>query len=807
MFSNYIKTTLRFLQRNKTFSFINILGLSIGTLCCLYILLYIRDQYQYDKHHEAYTDIYRVGSRLKKINEGVESMRSSVVAPIAPLLKKDFAEVTQFTRVVPMLGIEKHLVRHQEKTVFEKDAVYVDSVFFEIFNYQFINGNKANALKEPYSVVLLQPVAERIFGKEDPVGKTISIENINGKQELTVKGVVSDNYGKSHLNAGIFITLNSGGNGEYILKTDSWTRNGYINTYIKLKQGSDPDLLTKKFPAFVDRYAAKQLKESGVEQHLFLQPITDIHTNSELEGYQFSKPVSTTFLTVLFVIAVLIQVIACINFMNLSTARASKRAKEVGVRKVIGAGKNQLVQQFMGESFLISALSVCIAIPMLLLLLPFLNEITEANIQVTFLADPHVWLLLGAVVIITGLVAGSYPAFYLSAFNAIKVIKGNFSNQVSATGIRKSLVVFQFVLSITLIIGIIIIYSQLNYMKNKDLGFEKDQRLLFNLNTDAAKAHIPALIADLHKIPGIKDVSNSSKYLGSPLFYSNGFFLKGQKDADSRITDFVISDEFFARANGIKLIAGRDFLPTDSAKVLINESLMKKLGLTAQTAPGTMLYDNQDRAEEIVGVMKDFNFSSLHKEVDNFLVWMRKPKDHVWTTIIASTNTSDYKTLLAKVATAWNKNIPEEPFSYSFMDQKVQQQYESEISLSRIINLFTAVAIFISCLGLFGLAAFSAQQRSKEIGVRKVLGASVISIAQLLSKEFLKLVLIAFAIAAPLAWLGSNKWLQGFAYKVDISWVMFAVAAVAVMVIAMITVSFQAIKAGMSNPVETLKSE
>ncbi|HTE27223.1 ABC transporter permease [Flavitalea sp.] len=807
MLKNYLKTTFRFLQRNKTFSIINIVGLSIGTLCCLYILLYVREQYQFDKHHNNTADIFRVGSELKKTSEGVQSFRSSVVAPIAPLLKKDFGEILQYTRVVPMLGIEKHLFRYKDKAVFEKDAIYVDSIFFDMFSYHFVYGKKETALLEPYSIVLLQSVSEKIFGKEDPVGKTITMENVNGKREFAVKGVVDESLGKSHLKADVFITMNSGDIGEYVLYTDSWIRNGYIDTYIKLRPGTLVASLEKKFPAFVNRYAAQQLKTTGTEQRLFLQPLTAIHTDNQLEGYKYSNPVSSTFLTILSVIAILIQAIACINFMNLSTARASKRAKEVGVRKVIGAEKTQLVHQFLSESFLITVLSVFVAIPLLVILLPFLNNITEANISLSHLADPMVLLLLTAIIIVTGLVAGSYPAFYLSAFSAIKVIKGNFSNHVSATGIRKTLVVFQFVLSITLIIGIIIIYSQLNYLKNKDLGFKKEQRLIFNFNTDAGKGHIPAFMDDMRKISGVATVSNASKYLGSPLFFSNGFFLKGEKDADSRMTDFVISDEYFVRANGIKLISGRDFLPTDSAKVLINESMMKKLNLNPQTAPGTLLYDNQDRVEEIVGVMNDFNYSSLHKEVSNFLVWMRQPKDNIWSTVIASTNTVNYKDLLSTIEAAWKKNIPEEPFSYSFLDQKVQQQYESEISLSRIINLFTVIAILISCLGLFGLAAFSAQQRSKEIGVRKVLGASVTSIARLLSMEFLKLVAIAFVISAPLAWIASNKWLEGFAYKVDISWLMFAIAALVAMAIAVVTVSFQAVRAGMINPVDSLKTE
>lgn len=807
MLANYIKTTLRFLKQNKSFTIINIAGLSIGTLCCLYMLLYVKEQYNYDRHYPNTEDLYRVNALMSQKAQGRESYRNSVVAPIAPLLKKDFAEVEQFTRVVPLLGIDKNLLKYKDKSIYEKSAVLVDSVFFELFSYHFVHGNAATALKEPNSVVLHQSVAEKIFGKDNPVGKTISLENINGKQDLTVKAVIDESIGQSHIAAGLFITMNSGGLGEYVLTTDSWVRNGFINTYLKLKPGTDYKSLEKKLPAFIDRYGTKQLQIAGSEEKLFLQHVTEIHTDAKPEGYQYTKPVSKTFLLTLLTIAIMIQVIACINFMNLSTARASKRAKEVGVRKVIGAARPQLIRQFLGESFLLSFLSVLISVPMLMVSLPFLNQITEANIQLSFLGDRSIWILLVSIIVVTGLVAGSYPAFYLSAFNAIKVIKGNFTNHVSATGIRKSLVVFQFVLSTTLIIGIIIIYSQLNYLKNKDLGFEKEQRLIFNFNTETGISQVPSFMNELKQIAGIRLVSNASKYLGNPLFYSNGFFLKGEKDSDSRNADFVITDENFVKTNGIQILSGRDFIATDSAKVLINESMMMKLGLNAQTAPGTLITDNQSRTEEIVGVMKDFHYSSLHKEVSNFLVWMRKPRDHIWPSIIASTSTDNYRQLLSKIEAAWKKSVSSEPFSYSFLDQQVQQQYESEISLSRIINLFTVIAIAISCLGLFGLAAFSAEQRTKEIGVRKVLGASVLSITQLLSKDFIKLVSIAFIISAPISWWAINKWLEGFAYKVVISWWMFALAAAMVMAIALLTVSFQAVKAGMGRVVDALKRE
>ncbi len=807
MFKNYFKVAFRFLLKNKTFSFINIFGLTLGTLCCLYILLYVTDQYSYDKHHVNVNDIYRVNSHAISEAEGTEQNTATVVAPVAPLLKKDFAEVEQFTRIVPFLGVGNHLLRYHDKTFFEKDAVYVDSTFFDVFNYHVVNGNASRALNEPYSVVLLKTAADKLFGKEYPVGKTITIENIYFKKDYTVKAVADESLGKSHIHANIFLTMNSGSLGDYVLHTDSWTKNGYISSYIKLRRNTNVALLEKKLPAFVSRYAGEQLKAAGIQEQLYLQPVTSIHTTTGLEGYQLTTPVSPTFLTILLLIAILIQLIACINFMNLSTARASKRAKEVGVRKVIGAGRNDLVKQFLGESFLLSLISVLIALPLLVIALPYLNKITQTDINLSFFRNYEIWIILSGIIFITGFVAGSYPAFYLSAFKAIKVIKGNFSSHVSAAGIRRSMVVFQFVLSIVLIAGIIIIYSQLNYIKNKDLGFDKDQKLIFSFETQDVVDRIPAFMNDLRSVAGVKEVSNASTYFSSPSFYSNGFFLRGQKDADAKTANFIVTDEHFVKANGIRLLYGRDFRPTDSAKVLINETFAKQLGLSPQIAVGTYLYDNQSRAEEIVGVMKDFNYSTLYKEVEGFVIWMRKPNDQVWPTVVVNTNTVNYQDLLAKIEAIWKKDIAGVPFSYAFMDEKVQKQYVSEISLSRIINSFTLIAILISCLGLFGLAAFSAEQRTKEIGIRKVLGAGVFNLTALLSKEFLKLVVIAIVIATPVAWWVMSKWLQAFAYRISISWWMFALTGFVAVFIALFTVSFQAIKAAMANPVKNLRTE
>ena len=795
--------------KNKTFSFINIIGLATGTLCCLYILLYVQDQYSYDKHHQDVNNIYRVTTDLELTGDKHHSAASS--PPITPAMKSDFAEVMQFTRVTNTegFGAKQHLLRYKEKSFYQQEAVYVDSTFFDMFRYHFVAGNASRVLAEPYSLVLFKPVADKLFGKEDPVGKMISIDNSFGKHDFKVTGVIDESLGKTHIHASMFMAMNSGGLGQYVRQNSNWAGNNFLYAYIKLRPDANVAALEKKLPDFLNKYGAAQLKEIGMKKVLHLQQITTIHTTPGFE-HELTKTLDPSFLYILILIAVLIQVIACINFMNLSTARASKRAKEVGVRKVIGAGQGDLIKQFLGESFLLALIGVAIALPLLILLLPYLNQITRTDIPLSFFTNYRLWIMLLSLVVVTGLVAGSYPAFYLSAFKAIKVIKGNFTSHISAAGIRRSLVVFQFVLSIVLVTGIIVIYSQLNYIKNKDLGFDKSQKLIFNFYTNSTQSKMPVFTNDLKALADVKAVSNADNYLGQFVPHDHGVYLAGGNMATATDAQNINTDENFVKANGIKLISGRDFRQGDSSRVLINETLAKRLGLNLQTAVGTRLYTkyepNPATFVEVAGVMKDFNYNSLHSEVKPFmLVYDGRQSD--FNNIIVATNSSNYKAMLKKMEAIWHKDLPEVPFEYSFLDTEVQKQYETEITLSQIINSFTLVAIVISCLGLFGLAAFSAEQRSKEIGIRKVLGASVSGIVGLLSKDFLKLVMVALVIATPIAWWGMSKWLQAFVYRINISWWMFALAGLLAILIALFTVSFQAIKAALMNPVKSLRSE
>jgi putative ABC transport system permease protein len=799
MLKSYFKTAFRFLLKNKTFSFINIIGLATGTLCCVYILLYVQDQYSYDKNFKNANDIYRVTTTLQLTGDNHNNATAS--PPIAPAMKRDFPEVLQYTRVITFTSFAagKTLMTYKLKTFYETDLAYVDSTFFDVFNYHFTNGVASNSLNQPYTLVLTKSIADKIFGNEDPIGKVVTLDNSFGKHDFKVTGVVDESLGKTHIKANFFLAMNSGGLGQYVLQNHMWAGNNFTYSYIKLRHDANPAALEGKLPAFLNKYGAEQMKEIGMTKQLHLQKLTSIHTTTGYE-IEMGSPLSPSFLYILILIA----------FMNLSTARASKRAKEVGVRKVIGAGKFDLIKQFLGESFLLAFIGVIIALPLLWLLLPYLNQITQTNIQLSFFSDYRLWLMLTGLILVTGVVAGSYPAFYLSAFEAIKVIKGNFTSQVSAAGIRRSLVVFQFVLSIVLITSIIIIYSQLNYIKNKDLGFDKNQKLIFSFYTGDSKAKMATFANDLRQLSEIKAVGKSDNYLGQLVPHDHGVYTAGGNMTTATDAQNINTDENFVKANGIKLISGRDFRLNDTNRVLINEILMKRLGLTPQTAPGTKLYTqylpNPPSFVEVMGVMKDFNYNSLHGDIKPFMfVYNNDPT--TFDDLVVATSSNDYKSLLSNIAVVWHKDLGSTPFEYMFLDQEIENQYKTEITLSQIINSFTLMAILISCLGLFGLAAFSAEQRNKEIGIRKVLGASVSGIVRLLSQDFLQLVIISFVIATPIAWYAMNKWLQAFVYRTPLNWWMFALAGLVSVFVALFTVSFQAIKAALANPVKSLKTQ
>lgn len=806
MLKNYWKTTVRFLLKNKVFSLINIAGLAMGTVCCLYILLYVHEQYSYDRHETHAADIYQVITVMKLTGDRHQMATTS--PPIAEAMKHDFPEIEQYTRAFnpAVFGADQHLLKYKDRSFYEKEALFVDSTFFQLFTYHWLEGDPARALMEPYSVVLMKPTAEKLFGAEDPLGKTIIIDNKAGKENLRVTGVI-ESLGRSHLQANVFITMTSGLIGHIVQGINNWAGGNMIYSYVRLRHGTDPQTLSRKFAPFLALHAEQQLKAIGMEKDLRLLPLSDVHTTTGLE-VEWTRSVSPTFLSILTLIAILIQVIACINFMNLTTARAFKRAKEVGVRKVIGAGRGSLVRQFLGESLLLSLASVVLALPLLWLLMPYFNGLTRADISPGVLGEFRFWGMLLGLVIGTGLLSGSYPAFYLSAFQAVRVIKGNLTNRMSAIGLRRVLVVFQFSLSILLISGIVIIYSQLEYIKHKDLGYDRAQKIVFNIY--ASGVNVKEFSAEARLLPGVKAVTASSAELGKSIMMDNNVHLAGGSMANGPDAKEMKTDKYFVRAAGIQLLSGRDFGDNDSGRVLINETLARRLGLDPMKAAGTRLFSeygkNANFTFDVVGVIRDVTTGTLHEEVKPFML-ICDPGSPSLCTIMINCSTTNYQSLLARMEAIWRRNAPGVPFEFTFLDADVQRQYEAEIVLGNIINCFAVMAVVISCLGLFGLSAFSAEQRSKEIGVRKVLGATVGGLVRLLSVDFLKLVGVSFVIATPLAWWCMYRWLETFAYRITIQWWMVGFSGLVAVLIALGTVSFHAVKAAVVNPVRSLRSE
>lgn len=809
MLKNYVKIALRNLARNKGFTFINIFGLAVGLATCLLILLYIFDESSYDKHHQNGDRLFRIAAKT-----GKGETWAAGPGPLAAGLKMELPEVEQSTRILTFPDIETMLLKYEAKTgtkkFFESGAYYIDSTFFQLFTYDFIFGNSVTALDQPNSVVISESLSGKFFNKENPVGRAILITTPFGEFNYTVKGVFSERY-KSHIPANYFLSMRNNDMWNWVQNQTRWTTNNIFFTYVKLKAGTDQGQFEQKLNPFFDRHAGADMKTAGFSKTLFIQPVKDIYLHSAI-GNEIGSNGNITYLYVLGSIAGFILVIACINFMNLSTARSQKRAKEVGVRKVMGAEKNSLIRQFLGESFLLCLIALVLALILAWLLLPFFNDLTRKNMH-PFDKPVIVFWIVG-LALLTGLLSGLYPAFYLSAFKPVSVLKGKIMNSFSAGAIRKGLVVFQFTISICLVLGAIVSWQQMRLLKNQSLGFNKDQQIVVPLQQAymSSEANYMPLKNELLKNPSVKSVTSGSTYPGIPDLNDMLFFPEGKTSADAVDIRLAAVENDYIETLGFKLLSGRSFskeFTADSAGIILNEAAVKELGYKVDNAVGKKIqYGLGDfkGMMQIVGVVKNFNFESLHHEIRpcGFTTGVFANR---YGYVIASLQSTDYAGSIAGIEKIWTKLNPSTPFVYSFLDQDFQRNYEKEQRTTTVITLFTFIAILIACLGLFGLAAFAAEQRTKEVGIRKVLGASVADVTALLSKDFIGLVVIAIVIASPVGWWVMNNWLKEFAYRIDISWWMFALAAALAISIAIATVSFQAIKAAIGNPVKSLRTE
>ncbi len=807
MFRNYFKTAFRNLLKNKFYTSINVIGLAVGLATCLLILLYVLDELSFDKYNVNADRIYRVNNEIKfggnyfDLAQGPALMGSTMV--------REFPQVEQYTRI---RWYGSFLVKKGNENMQEGRVGFADSTLFDVFTLPMIAGDPKTALKEYHSLVVTETVAKKYFNSTDVVGKTLRI-NDTGNYKITA--VIKDIPKQSHFNFDFFVPMieNNGSN------DDNWLSENW-NTYVLLKKNIDPKLLEPQLNAMMDKYVGPELKsvinqslddfkKSGGYVRASLTPLTDIHLHSNKLG-ELDGNGNAEFVYIFSAIALLILLIACVNFMNLSTARSSNRAKEVGVRKVLGSLKKNLVQQFLTESLLISFIALIFAILVAWLLLPYFNQLAGKDIHASTLFQPKMLLSLVVLMLVVGLLAGSYPAFFLSSFQPIDVLKGKLAAGFKRSWLRNALVVFQFIISIILIFGTVVIYNQLNYIHNKDVGFNRNQVLIIQ-HTDALRDQGTTFKNELLQISGVQNVTMSG-YLPVNFNRSNdAFFTSPALDQSTAMSmqNWTV-DETYIPTLDIKILQGRNFspqFPTDSTGIIINEAAAKFLA--TKNLLNKKLYEIKDINTKalneyfVIGVMKNFNFSSLRDVVTPLALKLGKDNGNISVRI----NSSDIPNVLAQIKNKWKAIAPLQPFDYSFMDEDFNKLYTTEQRTGQIFITFAVLAILIACLGLFGLVTYAAEQRTKEIGIRKVLGANVANIVTMISKDFLKLVLIASVIAFPVAWWAMNKWLQDFAYRVNISWWVFALAACIAMLIALITIGFQSIKAAVANPVRSLRTE
>jgi putative ABC transport system permease protein len=813
MLKTYLKIAFRNLSRNKVFSFINIFGLAIGLATCLLITLYILDELSYDRQIKDGDRIYRIASAASIQTGGIkEKPWAAGPGPLAQGMLSDLPEVEQTTRLLNFPAFDKMLLKTQRgkevKQFYETNGYYVDSTFFQLFTYTFKYGDPRTALDRPNSLVISEEIAAKLFGNTNPVGQPVTIGIPYGDFSYTVKGVIRTQGVKSHIPAHFFLSMRNGDIGTWVVQQTNWATNNIFHTYMKLKAGADLAVFEKKLPAFLQRRAGEDQKSLGVMRKLLVQPVRDIYLHSDLQD-EIATNGNITSLYILGSIAAFVLLIACINFMNLSTAHAGKRAREVGVRKVMGAGKGSLVIQFLSESVAITCLALLLGLLLTSALLPLFNSLTQKSL--TLSNQPHIWLWVAIVTLVTGVLSGFYPALYLSSFRPIVVLKGKLVNSLSAATVRKGLVVFQFTISICLVLGAIVISRQLNFLQDQQLGFNKDQQIVLPLQTAEASKNYNALKNEIAKRQGVISVTSGSTYPGIPnsedlLYYAEGKTIHDEID----IHLAAVNDDYF-KTLGISLLEGRGYsreFTADSGSIVLNETALRQFGYDPKTAIGRKIYcdfKGDHITKQIIGVVKDFNFESLYNSIKPF--GFTTNGDNKYQYLIASLATKDYAGLLKDFGIAWSRINPNSPFVYSFLDKDFEKNYENDRRTSAMVGYFTGFAILIACLGLFGLSAFTAEQRTKEIGIRKVLGASVLDVVALLSGDFIRLVGIAIVIATPLAWIGMNKWLQNFAYKVGVQWWMFVLAGLLAVCIALFTVSFQAIRSAMTNPAESLRSE
>jgi putative ABC transport system permease protein len=818
MLTNYLKVALRNIFRNKLTAFINIGGLALSMTCALMIYLYIADEISYDRYHKNADRTYRI-TRDFLSPDGTTNLRlANVAPPIGPLVKNDFGEIEVMARTINfgfVIGLEEN---GELKKVFNEDYLFVaEPEIFKIFDVDFLSGNPSTSLEKPFTVMLSEKTAKRYFNDTNVLGKRLRAGN---QYDLEVTGVYKDFPKQSHWHPELLVSFNTLNDtavyGRKGLETN-WGNNSF-GTYILLEKGASPEKLEAQLPDFLNKhfgpYAIAQWGAppdfvASRSTRLWVQKVTDIHLKSKRDDeLEANGDLNSVYL--MGVIGIFIVLIACFNFINLSTAHATKRAKDVGMRKVVGALKNQLVTQYLSESVLIAFFALLFSIAMSSLVIVWLNDFTNKELSLDFIGNWPMGLSLIGFTVFVGLLAGIYPSFIISSYKPALVLKGQQSSAGGKGTLRKGLVIFQFAISIALMIVTAITYQQLNFLSNRDLGYDKNKVVTLRHYNELNETY-NGFYNELTKSSLIKNVSRSTLIPTNRLLNSSGppMITKGDSLINSSIeTKLVFSDAEFFKTYNIEMIAGRDFdkarVTDDSLAFIVNETAAREYGWTDLNAAIDKDFNYDGTKGKLIGIVKDFHFESLHQRIVP-IVFYQQPGDYNDLSVkIAGDNFEEGIAHLEKV---WKEFLPNRPFDFQFLSDRYERLYEAEQKQSQLFTIFSGLAIFIACLGLFGLAVFSTLQRIKEIGVRKVLGASVVSILALLSKEIILLILIANVIAWPMAWYTMREWLGTFAYHVDMSLVVFILSALMAVLIALFTIGSQTIKAGMTNPANILRSE
>ncbi len=823
MLKNYLKIALRNLSKYRSYSMINIGGLAIGIASCLLISLFIYDELTFDRMFADAERIYRVNIDNKTAGE--VSYYAAVSGPLAEVVQRDYPHAEMVTRFRNMGSI---LVREKdaEQNVKEEHVIGVDSTFFEMFGLELLFGNEKTALQNPKSIILTKTAAAKYFNTNEAVGKVLLMDN---SETYTVTGVIDDLPKNSFLrDHSVFISINSFKDHT----TEAWNT-WYFPTFVKLVPGAQEKDFQEYLGTVKERYlipwamtfvpgltlekARESEKKNGDFMIFNATPLTDIHLHSKNREKEFSANSDIQNIYILTVIGIFLLLLASVNFMNLSTAHSLKRAKEVGIRKTLGSNRFGLIGQFLSESGLISILSLFIAIGLSVLLLPYFNALSGKAISIPF-NNPLFWIILTTAVAILSLFSGTYPAFFMSRFMPVKALKGNGKQLSGGGGIRNYLVVFQFAVSVLLIACTLVVYQQLNFIQNKDLGYQKDQILIIE-DVQAAGKHVESFKQEVKELANVENASLSS-YLPTPSRRSAGTYFKegaaesGEFNSDNAVIigKWEIDYDYLPTLD-IEFIKGRNFdqkFSTDSNAVILNESALAMLGVSAEEAIGMRLTDDFHRPDKenmkystVIGVVKNFHFESLRNSIDGMTFTLGSDANKM----IVKLQSGEFSETVSSIKSKWEKVAPTQPFNYYFMDESFNSTYEAEQRLGKTFITFTSLSIFIACLGLFGLAVFSTEKRTKEIGIRKVMGATVSSVLVLVSKDFLKLVLIGGLIAIPAAWWAMDRWLQDFSYRINISWWVFALSGLAAILIALVTVSTQALKTAITNPVDSLRNE